>query len=131
MGLIYLDSCLIIYAVEQNPQWGPAIDAAMAKVPPEGFAISGLTQMECLVKPVRDANTTLQRQYERLFGTYHQLATPDEVFLMAAQLRARFGLKTPDALHLACAQFHGCEALWTNDDRLAQAGHGLAVNILR
>ena len=103
----------------------------MATAPPEGFAIAGLTKMECLVKPVRDANTTLQRQYERLFGSYHQLATPDEVFLMAAQLRARFGLKTPDALHLACAQFHGCDALWTNDDRLAQAGHGLAVNILR
>ena len=36
----------------------------------------------------------------------------------------------PDALRLACAQ-HQCEALWTNDDRLAQASHGLARNVLK
>lgn len=131
MGLIYLDSCLIIYAVEQNPQWVPAIEKAMATVAPEGFAISGLTKMECLVKPIRTANLTLQRQYEQNLGTYNLLPVTETVFLLAAQLRARFGLKTPDALHLACAQYHGCDALWTNDDRLTQAGHGLAVNILR
>jgi len=45
-------------------------------------------------------------------------------------LRARFGLKTSDALHLATAQRHGCIALWTNDDRLASAAHRLAVNLL-
>lgn len=131
MGLIYLDSCLIIYAVEQNPQWVPAIERAMATVAPEGFAISGLTKVECLVKPIRTANLTLQRQYEQNLGTYNLLPVTETVFLLAAQLRARFGLKTPDALHLACAQYHGCDALWTNDDRLTQAGHGLAANILR
>jgi len=55
---------------------------------------------------------------------------PDPVYLHAARLRAHFGLRTPDALHLACAQHHGCDALWTNDDRLAQAAHGLALNLL-
>ena len=44
---------------------------------------------------------------------------------------ARFGIKTPDALHLATAIGHGCAALWTADDRLQRAGHGLAVNVLR
>ena len=62
---------------------------------------------------------------------YNLLPVTETVFLLAAQLRARFGLKTPDALHLACAQYHRCDALWTNDDRLTLAGHGLAVNILR
>jgi predicted nucleic acid-binding protein len=37
----------------------------------------------------------------------------------------------PDALHLACAQHYRCKALWTNDDRLAQASHGQASNVLR
>jgi hypothetical protein len=32
--------------------------------------------------------------------------------------------------HLATAQFHNCEALWTHDARLATASHGLAVNVL-
>jgi len=56
---------------------------------------------------------------------------PEPVYPQAAMLRARFSLKTPDALHLACAQHHRCTPLWTNDNRLAQASHGLAYNILR
>jgi uncharacterized protein len=51
------------------------------------------------------------------------------VFLQAARARAQFGLNTPDAIHLAAAQYHRCSALWTNDDRLGQAAYGLAVNV--
>ena len=72
----------------------------------------------------------MQWRYEAGMAQFVQLALNEAVFLQAAQLRARFNLKTPDALHLACAQHHGCTALWTNDDRLAQAAHGLAQNIL-
>jgi predicted nucleic acid-binding protein len=39
-------------------------------------------------------------------------------------------LRTPDGLHLACAQHHRCAELWTNDDRLTRASHGLASNVL-
>jgi predicted nucleic acid-binding protein len=58
------------------------------------------------------------------------LRTKEGLIHAAAQLRARFNLRPPDALHLACAQVHGCDALWTNDDRLVAASHGLAVNLL-
>jgi len=86
--------------------------------------------MECLVAPIRRGDFALQRQYEGWFDRFVQLEMPAAVFSQATLLRARFGLKTPDALHLACAQHHGCEALWTNDDRLARAGHGLVCNVL-
>ena len=131
MGLIYLDSCLVIYLIEQHPEWGPAIQATLGRETANRFAVSGLTKMECLVKPMRIADLALQRRFEEGFRLYQSLEVTELVFLLAAQLRARFGLKTPDALHLACAQHHGCTALWTNDDRLAKAGHGLAINILR
>ncbi len=130
MGLIYLDSCLVIYLIEQHPVFAPMVQATIANQTANRLAISGLTKMECLVKPMRTADLALQRRYEAGFCLYQPLELPEPVFLLSAQLRARFGLKTPDALHLACAQFHGCAALWTNDDRLARAGHGLAVNIL-
>ena len=42
-------------------------------------------------------------------------------FDMATELRARYGLKTPDALHLAAAIASDCEELWTNDQRLVRA----------
>lgn len=79
---------------------------------------------------MKSGDMALQVRYEALFDEFSTVDMPESVYLMAAGLRARFGLKTPEALHLACAQHHGCDALWTNDDRLTQAGHGLARNIL-
>lgn len=130
MGLIYLDSCLLIYAFENHPVWAERVRKAMAGEPRKRFAISHLITMECLVSPLKTGNFLLQRRYEEGLRAFEQLPLPEAVFLQAAHLRARFGLKTPDALHLACAQHHGCVALWTNDERLAQAAHGLALNVL-
>jgi len=79
---------------------------------------------------VKRGEPVLERAYTELFGVFVSLVMPEQVYFQAAQLRARFALRTPDALHLACAQHHRCEALWTNDDRLAQASHGLARNVL-
>ncbi len=129
--MIYLDTCLIIYAAEHDPLFGERTLAALSSHADARFATSPLVKLECLVKPMRGGDLVLQRHYEATLGQLVQLPMPEAVFLAAAQLRARFGLRTPDALHLACAQHHGCEALWTNDDRLAQAGLGLARNILR
>ena len=54
----------------------------------------------------------------------------DAVFARALDCRTRFGLKTPDALHLASAQQYDCDEFWTNDDRLILAAGPMAVNVL-
>lgn len=126
MGLIYLDTCLLIYLTEDHPLWSKRVVAAITKAGGARFAISPLVKMECQVGPLKRGDTVLQREYDDVFSVFAALAMPEQVFLQAAQLRARFGLKTPDALHLACAQHHRCESLWTNDHRLARASHGLA-----
>lgn len=131
MGLIYIDACLLIYAIEEHPVWASAVRESLKNEPEARFAVSPLIKLECLVKPLRSGDIAMQRRYEAGLSEFVQLPMSEAVFLQAAMLRARFALKTPDALHLACAQHHGCTALWTNDDRLAQAGHGLARNILR
>lgn len=128
MGLIYVDACLLIYAFEDHPQHGAKVRTQMAAA--GQLAISPLVRMECLVGPMRSGNLALQRYYEEGLQHLHLLPLPEAVYTMATTLRARFGLKTPDALHLATAQFHRCEGLWTNDDRLGHAAHGLAVNVL-
>lgn len=129
MGLIYLDACLLIYAIEEHTVWADDVRAAMKNESNARFAISPLIKMECLVKPMKTGDMAMQRRYEAGLNQFVQLPMTETIFLQAAMLRARFGLKTPDALHLACAQHNGCTALWTNDDRLTQAGHGLARNI--
>lgn len=116
--------------LEQLSAFASRVKAAIAGETGRRFAISSLTRMECLAKPMRAADLALQRHNEEGFRVYHLLELNEEAFVDAAQLRARFTLETRDALHLACAQFHRYEALWTNDDGLARAGHGLAVNIV-
>jgi predicted nucleic acid-binding protein len=130
VGLIYLDSCLLIYAVERKPLFGERIMALMGGAAENQFAISALVKCECLVAPLRREDRVLEKLYRETFARFISLEMPDAVFLRAAELRARARLKTPDALHLACAQHHRCEALWTNDDRLSEASQGLARDIL-
>lgn len=129
MGLIYVDACLLIYAFEEHPAHGAAVRARLASAA-GALAISPLVKLECLVGPMKSGNLVLQRYYEEGLQQLVSLPLPEAVFVQAAQLRARFALQTPDALHLAAAQHHRCSQLWTNDDRLAHAGHGLAVNLL-
>jgi uncharacterized protein len=83
-----------------------------------------------LVAPIKRADPILRQVYDGAFTQFISLEMPEQVYLQAAELRARFGLRTPDALHLACAQYHRCDAFWTNDDRLNRASHGMARGIL-
>jgi predicted nucleic acid-binding protein len=130
VGLIYLDACLVIYLVERHPSWGDAIAGKLAEAADARFGISPLVKCECLVGPLKRGDLVLEQAYMELFERLLPFEMPEPVYLQAARQRARFGLKTPDALHLACAQHHRCDALWTNDERLTRASHGLAVNIL-
>lgn len=130
MGSIIVDSCLVTYVLEHHPRHGERVRQALARENPEDLAISPLVMLECLVAPMRDGDLALQHHYQRGLKQFELLAMPEEVYLQAAQLRARFGLKTPDALHLATAITHDCRALWTADDRLQRAAGALAVNVL-
>jgi uncharacterized protein len=122
VGLIYLDSCLLIYLVERHPSWHGRIVAAISAAPDAIFAISPLVKLECLVGPMRRGDLATEHAFQTLFARLVLLDMPEGVWVDAARLRAQFGLRTPDALHLASAQRHGCAGLWTTDRRLLAAG---------
>lgn len=128
--MIYLDTCIVIYAVEDDGPRGNAVRQRLADAGDTEFAISPLVTMECVVGPLRTENLALHDHYLRALDNFRRLDLDEEAFLRAAQLRARHGLGTPDALHLASAQLSGCDELWTNDNRLAVAAGGLAVNVV-
>jgi len=128
--MIYVDTCLVIYGFENHALYGTRVLQAFGKAAAAALAISPLVKLECLVGPMRSGNLVLQRHYELGLEQFTVLPLPEPVFIQAAALRARFGLRTPDALHLAAAQYHRCDAFWTNDDRLAHAARGLAITLL-
>jgi predicted nucleic acid-binding protein len=123
--VIYLDSCVLIYLIEGAAQRKDEMARIMALAGTD-FCISPMAKCECLVGPAKDADMRLRRRYLTLFDQFVSLPLPEEVYLQAAELRGRYSLRTPDAVHLACAQHHDCDALWTNDGRLARASHGMS-----
>lgn len=127
--MIYLDSCILVYAVEHEGAMGTNIRQRLADAGDTVVAISPLVLLECTVGPLRSENLSLYDHYLRASEQFQMLPLGVEEYLRAADLRARNGLRTPDALHLAAAQLSGCDALWTNDARLAKAAHGLAVDV--
>jgi predicted nucleic acid-binding protein len=129
--MVYLDSCIAIYWVEQKQAHFQQLRQAFMNIDDGKFAYSSLVQLECLIYPYRTNDTKLIARYQHFFDLGMCLTLSDEIFDKAAQLRANFpSLKTPDALHLACTQHYQCSEFWTNDERLRKTAPNLAVNII-
>lgn len=122
---VYLDACITIYYVERNEALFSAIETRL--FPADGIgpriAHSDLVRLECRVSPLRRGDQALLARFDSFFSVPDRLAIALDtgVFDLATELRARHRLKTPDALHLAAAIRGGCDAFWTNDDRLRRA----------
>ncbi len=76
--------------------------------------------MECRVKPVREGKADLLKDYDDFFAyaVAEIVALSREVMDRATEIRARYGFKTPDAVHLAAAVVTSCAVFLTNDHRL-------------
>ena len=131
MRRAYVDSCLFIYWVERAAPHAEVALRWLANNADARLHVSPLVRLEVLVKPMRLNQAMHIDAYELLLSRQAWLSIDDAIFAQALDLRSQFSLKTPDALHLATAQHHGCDELWTNDDRLNGAAGAMAVNIFR
>ncbi len=129
MRRAYLDTCCIIYLIEEVPGFSEPMRAHLANNTEVVLCVSPLVRLEALSKPLADKNQALVQDYEDFLAEPQWLAMNDSDFEYATRLRAMHRLKTPDALHLATALRHSCTEFWTNDDRLNKAAAGIAVNI--
>ena len=124
MSRAYLDSCIVIYYVERESAIATRIGAALRAFEPDSVVVvSDLVRMECRVRPRRLADNPLLARYDMFFVRGQVIVAPmhTATFDLATDLRARHGLKTPDALHLATALEQGCDEFWTRDRRLESA----------
>jgi predicted nucleic acid-binding protein len=73
--------------------------------PDAGFAVSRLSMLECLVKPLRDQNTGEIDRYRSFFASagLQMVEVSSQVIETATLLRVRHGLRTPDAIQAASA----------------------------
>ena len=79
---------------------------------------SAITLTEMLMKPMQASDHKLQNSYRDLLAKnayVRLLPVTAAIAESAANLRARYNLRTPDALHIATAVESGCDAFLTND----------------
>lgn len=124
-GPIALDSAIFIYFVERHPEWRDVVRPIFKLGADNERALitSELTLTEVLVVPYRVGDLALAERYEALLTRSRGLSLipiDRNALRAAAQLRARYGLKTPDSIQIAAALSMGCSAFITNDRRLPQ-----------
>ena len=131
--IVYLDTNIVIYAVENPPTWGAKALARLAAARSAGdtFMVSDLTRMECLVGPLKTANTAIEGDFRAFFSAVglQVVAITAAVCDRAAAIRAAFNFKPLDALHLAAAEVHGVNRFLTGDARLSSFT-AIAVEVL-
>ena len=134
VSLLFLDTAPVIYQVEKNLVYfdrvAPifqAIDAGQLSA-----MTSPITLAECLVHPLRLGVAPVRQAF---LDTIVRGANTTFVEIgqaigeLAAQLRADYNLRLPDALQLAAALTHSCDAFLTNDIQLKRVT-GLRVLVL-
>jgi len=133
--LLALDTMCFLYRFEANPLFEKVTGELLELI--ERGRIEGVTSVltltEAMTGPLRQGRADIARQYRRLFTSFPNLRLApisEQVAWEAAELRASHGLRTPDALHLACALQAGADAFVTADARLLRVAE-IEVLLLR
>jgi predicted nucleic acid-binding protein len=120
--LVYLDSMIVIYAIEGPQPFKTRVEARLngLRLAGDQPVVSDLTALECRLKPIRLGRTATLAEYDRFLNAteMQQCALPRQVFERATLIRAHYNFKLGDSLHLAAAVEAGCSVFLTNDSRL-------------
>ncbi len=115
---IGLDTNVFIYYIEEHPVFLKKIEPLIDRIV-QGISTgitSYVTLLELLVKPLRDGRLDLVDQYKTILTEQLEMVPIDEtVSVKAAELRAKYGLRTPDAIQLASVIQRKGDIFITND----------------
>lgn len=122
-ALLGIETAPFIYFVEKHPDYVARMRSIFQRVAQAQLQIitSAITLTEVLTLPLETGNATYQREYrEMLLNTEAITTLPVTIGIAekAAELRAKYRLRTPDALHVATALVSNCDAFLTNDLKL-------------
>lgn len=131
-----LDSSILIYHLEDIEPYSHLTEAAFAAIA-EGSPVAVLSILsvtELLVQPFAEKQRDRVEAFERFILSLPntQLISPNYAAAKeAARLRARYNIRTPDALLLGTALTEKAQAFITNDSQLLRLkAEGISVVIL-
>jgi len=134
--IAFFDANALIYLIEGREPFAGRVSRQMAawnsQHPGIGTALSRLSWLECRVGPMKRNDIARLSEFDAFFSN------PDLIWIeldrhvveLAALIRARHGLRTPDALQAAsCLQLGPDHVLLTGDAAFKRV-HGLNVACL-
>jgi predicted nucleic acid-binding protein len=124
LNTVGIDTSVFIYHLEANETYSALAQKSFSSL--EGGKWKGITSMitlmEISVHPWRVGREDVARKYETLLMNFPNLEIVDidrDVARLAAQLRARYDVRPPDALQVAACLAMGANGFMTNDRRLS------------
>lgn len=131
---VFLDTAPLIYFIEGHSEYQPTLSRLFDFNDKGGFSFvtSSLTLLEVLVKPFREGQKAIAEQYRDILTTAPGIELLDitsAIAEQAAQLRAKYSLRTPDAIQLATCIELGADYFLTNDNRLKAVSETTIVTV--
>lgn len=120
---ICIDTAPIICFIEKHQKYLNIIRPVFIEIDSENIEAitSTITLLEVLVHPFRTKNENLAERYREILLYSKGLTTFEifnEVSEMSSKLRAKYSIKTPDAIQIAVGVLYGAGKFLTNDPDL-------------
>ena len=119
-----LDTAPLIYFIEENPAYIETVRFFFEAMDRGDFLVvtSAVTLLEVLVHPLRSNNKELATEYRDILlnSKLMTLEVSSSIAEQAAQLRADYNIRTPDAIQISAALSAGASHFFTNDIRLPE-----------
>ena len=122
---VLLDTVALVYFLERHPRYGPTAQEIFRRIAANRLQalIASLVFAELLVPLQRRQDRAAAEGLVDLLSNFHNLEVvggSTAVMVEASRLRALYGLRTPDAIHVATALLSGADGILSNDKRLSR-----------
>jgi predicted nucleic acid-binding protein len=135
--IAFFDSSALIYLIEAREPFAGKVRKELAavarKYPDLGVAVSRLAWLECRVRPMKANDSATLASFDAFFSR-PDLAWVEltrDVVELAAAIRAKHGLRTPDALQAASCLQLGADHVFLSGDGAFKRVGALKVRVLR
>ena len=120
-----LDSMTLIYLLEDKEPYASSVELALRRIEKGDHTayVSSLVLTELLIPALRQRRYETVHRYRQFLLSFPNLQTlPLDIPTaeLAASLRAKYDIRTPDAVHVATSLQNGASAFLTNDKQLSR-----------
>lgn len=120
---IGIDTVVLIYLFEEHPHYVKQAEQFLKSVEDGRVeaVFSSIGMIELLTGPKKRKQYELAARYRELLSNFPHLTITginENIVELASDLRARYSISTPDAIHVACAIDFEAYIFVTNDKRL-------------